>query len=146
MPQSTPCAVGRIRRGPRWRTDADAVQFARLHLADVGAADEGARTQVFRVIRYDQRGHDKSSVPPGPYSVERFGRDMLAILDDLNIEKVHWCGLSMGGMVGRLSANASERFGKIILANTTCYWQHPDRPTGWKRHQGGQGRRHGRGS
>ena len=56
--------------------------------------------QVFRVIRYDRRGHGKSSVPPGPYSMERFGRDVLAILDDLNIDKAHWCGLSMGGMVG----------------------------------------------
>ena len=88
-----------------------------------------ALTQVFRVIRYDRRGHGKSSVPPGPYSMERFGRDVLAILDDLNIEKTHWCGLSMGGMVGQwLGANAPDRFGKIILANTACHY--PD-PTNW---------------
>jgi len=88
-----------------------------------------ALTQMFRVIRYDRRGHGKSSVPPGPYSMKRFGRDVLAILDDLNIEKVHWCGLSMGGMVGQwLGANAPERFGKIILSNTACYY--PD-PTNW---------------
>src|SRR6478752_6128555 len=73
-----------------------------------------ALTQVFRVIRYDRRGHGKSGVPPGPYTMERFGRDVLAILDDLNIEKVHWCGLSMGG--------------KLVLANTSCYY--PD-PTKW---------------
>src|SRR5438045_4401635 len=59
-----------------------------------------ALTQIFRVIRYDRRGHGKSSVPPGPYSMERFGRDVLAILDDLRIARTHWCGLSMGGMVG----------------------------------------------
>ena len=88
-----------------------------------------ALTQVFRVIRYDRRGHGKSGVPPGPYSIERFGRDALAILDDLNIEKVHWCGLSMGGMVGQwLGANAPERMNKIILANTTCHF--PD-PANW---------------
>ena len=88
-----------------------------------------ALTQLFRVIRYDRRGHGKSSVPPGPYSMERFGRDVLAILDDLNIAKTHWCGLSMGGMVGQwLGANAPERFGKIVLANTTCHY--PD-PTNW---------------
>src|SRR5438445_12710486 len=46
-----------------------------------------------------------------------------------NIDKVHWCGLSMGGMVGQwLGANAPERFGKIILSNTACYY--PD-PTNW---------------
>ena len=88
-----------------------------------------ALTQLFRVIRYDRRGHGKSSVPPGPYSMERFGRDVLAILDDLNIEKTHWCGLSMGGMIGQwLGANAPERFGKLVLANTACYY--PD-PTNW---------------
>jgi 3-oxoadipate enol-lactonase len=88
-----------------------------------------ALTQIFRVIRYDRRGHGKSGVPPGPYSMQRFGRDVLAILDDLNIEKTHWCGLSMGGMVGQwLAANAPQRFGKIILSNTACYY--PD-PTNW---------------
>jgi 3-oxoadipate enol-lactonase len=85
-----------------------------------------ALTQVFRVIRYDRRGHGKSGVPPGPYSMERFGRDVLAILDDLNIDKVHWCGLSMGGMVGQwLGANAPERMDRIILANTACYYADP---------------------
>src|SRR5260370_4285217 len=86
-------------------------------------------TQLLRVSRSDRRGHATASVPPGPYSMERFGRDVLAILDDLNIEKAHWCGLSMGGMVGQwLGANAPERLGKIILSNTACYY--PD-PTNW---------------
>jgi 3-oxoadipate enol-lactonase len=88
-----------------------------------------ALTKQLRVVRYDRRGHGKSSVPPGPYSMERFGKDVLAILDDLNIAKVHWCGLSMGGMVGQwLGANAPERFDRIILSNTACYY--PD-PTNW---------------
>ena len=88
-----------------------------------------ALTKQFRVVRYDRRGHGKSSVPPGPYSIERFGRDVLAILDNLNITRTHWCGLSMGGMVGQwLGANAPERFDRIILSNTTCYY--PD-PTNW---------------
>jgi 3-oxoadipate enol-lactonase len=88
-----------------------------------------AFTQLFRVIRYDRRGHGKSNVPPGPYSMERFGRDVLAILDDLNIEKTHWCGLSMGGMIGQwLGANAPQRFDRLVLANTSSYY--PD-PTNW---------------
>ncbi|EGP06924.1 3-oxoadipate enol-lactonase [Afipia clevelandensis] len=88
-----------------------------------------ALTKLYRVVRYDRRGHGKSGVPKGPYSMERFGKDVLAILDDLNIEKIHWCGLSMGGMVGQwLGANAPERIEKLILANTSCYY--PD-PTNW---------------
>lgn len=81
----------------------------------------------YRIIRYDRRGHGQSGTA-GPYSFERFGRDVLAILDALNIRTAHWCGLSMGGMVGQwLGANASERFDKIVLANTTCYFPDPSR-------------------
>jgi 3-oxoadipate enol-lactonase len=88
-----------------------------------------ALTRRFRVIRYDRRGHGQSGVTPGPYSMERFGRDVLGILDHLEIERVHWCGLSMGGMVGQwLAAHAPQRVGKIILANTACHY--PD-PTNW---------------
>src|SRR6476469_682855 len=76
-----------------------------------------ALTQVFRVIRYERRGHGKSSLPAGPYSMEGFGRDVLAILDALKITTPHWCGLSMGGIVGQsLSANAPDRFDRIILS------------------------------
>ncbi|WP_295854242.1 3-oxoadipate enol-lactonase [Tardiphaga sp.] len=88
-----------------------------------------ALTKLFRVVRYDRRGHGKSGAPGGLTSIERYGRDALAILDDLNIGKVHWCGLSMGGMVGQwLGANAPERFDRIILSNTSSYY--PD-PTNW---------------
>ncbi|MBN9582058.1 MAG: 3-oxoadipate enol-lactonase [Afipia sp.] len=89
-----------------------------------------ALKKLFRVVRYDRRGHGQSDVPTGPYSMDRFGKDVLAILDDLNIDRVHWCGLSMGGMVGQwLGANAPDRIDRLILANTTCYY--PD-PTNWQ--------------
>jgi len=88
-----------------------------------------ALTKLFRVVRYDRRGHGKSEIGAMPYSMERFGRDALAILDDLNIAKVHWCGISMGGMVGQwLAANAPERVDKLILANTASYYADP---SGW---------------
>ncbi|MCO5129490.1 MAG: 3-oxoadipate enol-lactonase [Xanthobacteraceae bacterium] len=88
-----------------------------------------ALAKQFQVIRYDRRGHGRSGVPAGPYSMARFGHDVLAILDALNIRKAHWCGLSMGGMVGQwLGANAPDRFDRMILCNTSCYY--PD-PTNW---------------
>jgi 3-oxoadipate enol-lactonase len=77
----------------------------------------------FRLIRYDRRGHGQSGVPAGPYTMERFGRDVLAVLDALKIEKTNWCGLSMGGMVGQwLGANAPDRVEKLVLANTNYYY------------------------
>jgi 3-oxoadipate enol-lactonase len=80
-------------------------------------------TKHFRLVRYDRRGHGKSSVPPGPYAMEQFGRDVLAVLDALGIQRINWCGLSMGGMVGQwLGANAPQRIAKLILSNTACYY------------------------
>lgn len=85
-----------------------------------------AFSRHFRIVRYDQRGHGKSGVPNGPYTLERLARDALAILDELNIAKVHFCGLSLGGMVGQwLGANAPERIDKLILSNTACHFGNP---------------------
>jgi len=85
-----------------------------------------ALTKFFRVIRYDRRGHGKSGTPPGPYSIADFGKDALAILDDLNIARTHWCGLSIGGAVGQwLAANAPERIDRLVLANTICHVADP---------------------
>jgi 3-oxoadipate enol-lactonase len=73
----------------------------------------------YRVLRYDTRGHGQSSVTPGPYSIEQLGRDVLALLDALNIPRANFCGLSMGGLIGMwLGLNAPARIEKIVLCNT----------------------------
>ena len=91
-----------------------------LHMWDDQAAEFAKH---FRLVRYDRRGHGKSGAPKGPYSFERFGRDILAILDALKIKKMNWCGLSMGGMDGQwLGANAADRVEKLVLANTNFYY------------------------
>ena len=75
----------------------------------------------FRVLRYDTRGHGQSSVTPGPYSIEQLARDVLALLDNLQLERVHFCGLSMGGQTGMwLALNAPARLHKLILCNTAA--------------------------
>ncbi|HEY1361710.1 MAG TPA: 3-oxoadipate enol-lactonase [Xanthobacteraceae bacterium] len=77
----------------------------------------------FRLLRYDRRGHGKSGVPKGPYTMERLGRDVLAVLDALGIDRINWCGLSMGGMVGQwLGANAPDRVERLVLTNTSSYF------------------------
>lgn len=81
----------------------------------------------FRVVRYDSRGHGASVANQGPYSVEGLGRDALAIMDALSIEKVHWLGLSMGSIVGLwLLIHVRERIGRAVLANTAAQIPGPD--------------------
>ena len=73
----------------------------------------------FRVIRYDTRGHGASSVCAGPYTLDQLGGDVIALLDHLQIERVHFCGLSMGGLTGLwLAVHAPRRIGRLVLANT----------------------------
>lgn len=80
-----------------------------------------AFTAHFRVLRYDTRGHGDSLVTEGPYSIEQLGRDVLALLDALKLDKVHFCGLSMGGLIGQwLGINASERLNRLIVCNTAA--------------------------
>jgi len=75
--------------------------------------------QEFRVLRYDGRGQGQSVITPGPYTIDALADDVLALLKELGIAKIHSCGLSMGGMVGMsLALRAPEWFGKLILCNT----------------------------
>jgi 3-oxoadipate enol-lactonase len=78
-------------------------------------------TTGHRVLRYDTRGHGESAITKGPYSIEQLARDAIALLDALEIDRVNYCGLSMGGMIGQwLGANAPHRLMKLVLANTTA--------------------------
>lgn len=75
----------------------------------------------FRVLRYDTRGHGKSATTPGPYTIEQLSSDVVALLDTLHLDRVHFCGLSMGGMTGMwLALHAPQRLRKLILCNTAA--------------------------
>jgi 3-oxoadipate enol-lactonase len=76
----------------------------------------------FRVVRYDARGHGRTPPAPGPCTMERLARDALGVLDALGVARAHFCGLSMGGMVGMwLATNAGERLDRVVLANTSAH-------------------------
>jgi 3-oxoadipate enol-lactonase len=76
----------------------------------------------FRVLRYDQRGHGRSSAPPGPYSVAELGGDVIELLDRLELERVRFCGVSLGGMTGMwLAAEAPERVERLALCCTSAH-------------------------
>jgi 3-oxoadipate enol-lactonase len=80
-----------------------------------------ALAERLRVISYDHRGHGRSPVPPGPYDLADLGGDVLAMLDRVGAERVHWCGLSLGGMVGMwLAINAPDRIDRLALCCTSA--------------------------
>jgi 3-oxoadipate enol-lactonase len=77
----------------------------------------------FNILRYDTRGHGQSGAPnPNEtYDVATLGQDVLALMDYLKLEKIHFCGLSMGGLIGQwLGIHAPNRFKKIVIANTAA--------------------------
>ena len=82
-------------------------------------AQAPAFEKQFRLLRYDMRGHGQSSAPPPPYAVPDLARDILSLADSLSISRFHFCGLSIGGMIGMsLALQAPDRLQKLVLCNT----------------------------
>lgn len=78
-------------------------------------------SQSFRVLRYNHRGHEGSEEPPGPYSIAELGSDLLALLDELGVEKFSFAGLSIGGMVGMWAASEiPDRVDRLVLLCTSA--------------------------
>jgi 3-oxoadipate enol-lactonase len=105
------------------KTDGPALLFSNSLSSNLSMWDAQveALKSEFRIVRYDSRGHGKSIATGAPYSISQLGKDALAILDSLKIEKAHFCGLSKGGMVGQwLLTHHRDRIGKAILANTAA--------------------------
>jgi 3-oxoadipate enol-lactonase len=82
----------------------------------------GPLSERFRLLRYDLRGHGRSEVPPGPYSIADLGGDLLALMDELGIERAPLCGLSIGGMISMwVAARAPERVERLVVFCTSAY-------------------------
>jgi 3-oxoadipate enol-lactonase len=74
----------------------------------------------YRVLCYDTRGHGDTDAPRGPYTLASLARDAANLLDVLGIDKVHWVGISMGGMIGQAFALAyPDRLMSLALCDTT---------------------------
>ena len=81
----------------------------------------------FRVVRYDHRGHGGSPVPPGPYRMDDFVDDVIALLDRIGAERASFCGVSMGGMVGMATATAvPDRIERLVLCCTSANMPPPE--------------------
>lgn len=77
--------------------------------------------EEFRILRFDLRGHGQSDAPTGPYTLEMLAGDIAGLCDALALEKVHYCGVSLGGQVAQTFAlNYPERLASLTLVNSTC--------------------------
>ena len=90
-------------------------------------AQAAALRESFRLVRYDHRGQGASPVPPGPYTMDDLGGDVLALMDRLGIERFSFCGLSIGGMVGMwVASEAPDRVEGLVLCCTAARFDPPD--------------------
>jgi 3-oxoadipate enol-lactonase/4-carboxymuconolactone decarboxylase len=80
----------------------------------------------FRVVRCDARGHGRSPVPPGPYSIDDLVDDAVALLDRLGVARAHVVGLSLGAMTAmRLAAREPHRVDRLALLCTSAKFASP---------------------
>jgi 3-oxoadipate enol-lactonase len=83
----------------------------------------------FRVLRFDTRGHGASDAPAGEYTMDQLAADAQGLLDVLGIERFHFVGLSMGGMIGQqLALRVPLRMTSLTLADTTSRYPAEARP------------------
>jgi 3-oxoadipate enol-lactonase len=82
-----------------------------------------ALAEQLRVVRYDHPGHGGSTVDAatGSASIDDLGTQVLTFLDNLEVDRFSFCGLSLGGMVGMwLAVNAPERLDRLVLCATSA--------------------------
>jgi 3-oxoadipate enol-lactonase len=102
---------------------APVVMLAHSVLTDHAMWDAVAQrlASSYRVLRYDTRGHGASSAPPPPYTMALLADEAVGLLDALRVDRVHFIGTSLGGMVGQqLGARHGARLLSLTLANTTA--------------------------
>jgi len=77
-------------------------------------------SQHFNVITFDNRGSGQSPVPEEKSTIEHFAHDTIEVMDQLQVEKAHIVGQSMGAYIAQfLAADFPERVSKVVLANGT---------------------------
>jgi 3-oxoadipate enol-lactonase len=85
-----------------------------------------ALTDRFRVVRFDHPGHGGSPLP-SVRSVEGIAAEVVALLDELGLDRVSFCGLSLGGAVGmRLALDAPDRLDRLVLCATSMRFATPE--------------------
>lgn len=105
-------------------TDAPVVMLSNSLLTDFGMWDRqiDALTARFRLLRYDTRGHGGTQATAGGYTMDLLADDAVALLDALRIDRTHFVGLSLGGMIAqRVASRRPERVRALVLCDTACH-------------------------
>ena len=80
-----------------------------------------ALADQFTLLRYDLRGHGASAAPPGPYKIEDFTSDLIALLDETGLERPHIAGFSLGGLIAQsVALNHPDRVDRLALLGTVA--------------------------
>jgi len=88
-----------------------------------------ALADVWRIVRFDHPGHGRSPLPDGALTVESIADDVLGLVDELGLERLTFCGLSLGGAVGMAAARlAPDRIERLVLCCTSARFGEPE---GW---------------
>lgn len=75
----------------------------------------------YRILRYDVPGHGASAPDGQTRSLEQLGSKVLSLLDTLGIDRVHFCGISMGGLTGLwLARFHPQRLMTLTVANSAA--------------------------
>lgn len=78
------------------------------------------------IIRYDTRGHGRSTLGERPADLDTLGTDALAVLDAAQVPRAIVCGLSLGGLTAMwLGVHAPLRVAGLVLANTAAHYPPP---------------------
>ncbi|EAR50288.1 3-oxoadipate enol-lactone hydrolase [Oceanicola granulosus HTCC2516] len=74
-----------------------------------------------RIVRFDKRGHGRSSVPPAPYAMGKLISDAEAVCDALEVRDAVVVGLSIGGIIAQgLAVKRHDIVRAIVLSNTAA--------------------------
>lgn len=107
-------------------SDAPCITFSHALANNLSLWDRAASKMRdrYRVLRYDQRGHGLSAAAPGPYTFPMLIQDAVSLLDVAGIERTHWVGLSIGGMIGYgLAIQHGDRLHSLVACDSR-----PDAP------------------
>ncbi|MBP2364562.1 3-oxoadipate enol-lactonase [Pseudonocardia parietis] len=95
-----------------------------LHLFDAQVATLADR---YRVVRYDLPGHGGTPVTDGPYTMAGLAEAVVALLDRLGIDRVHYAGVSIGGAIGQqLALDHPERVLSLTAIASAARFADPD--------------------